>query len=44
MGGERLGGGEVAGKVEAGCAVVGRVGYVEGICSEGSVDERAMVR
>ena len=37
MGVEGLGAGEVSGEVEAGGAVVGRVGYVEGIRPEGSI-------
>ena len=35
--GERGGSGGVAGKVEAGGPVVGRVGYVEGVCAMGSM-------
>ena len=37
MGVKGLGAGEVAGEVEAGGAVVGRVGYIEGIRPEGSI-------
>ncbi len=43
MRGKGFGGGEVAGEVEARSAVVGGVGYVEGVCSQRTVRENGQL-